>query len=891
MKERYSVTGMTCSACSSHVEKAVKACQGVSNVQVNLLQNSMVVEYDDTTCSPETIIHSVEEAGYGAAQENSGNEAKTAHAGNPAQEAVSRAKEMRRRLILSVVFLLLLMYVSMGHMMGFPLPMVFHGDENAMVLAFTQFLLLLPILYLNRSYFSRGFKSLLHRAPTMDTLIAVGSGAALLYGIAAMFIIGWALGHGNLELSHRYAMDLYFESAGTILTLITVGKYLESRSKGKTSEAVNRLMDLAPRTALRMEGDREVEIPAEEIQVGDILVVKPGMSIPTDGKVLEGSCAVDESAVTGESLPVEKKPGDGVTGATINRSGWMKMQAERVGSDTTLAQIIQLVEDATSSKAPIARLADKVSAVFVPVVISLAVLTMAVWLLAGSPLETALSFGISVLVISCPCALGLATPTAIMVGTGRGAEKGILFKSAESLETAHRIDTVVLDKTGTITQGTPEVTDSFLSPDVTQETFMSLAGSLEKLSEHPLAKAVVRWAEKNGGFFWEPKEFKATEGRGISAVVDGKRVIAGNAPMMQEEGVSLSGFQETEERMASSGKTPLYFAADGKLLGMLALADVLKPGSRRAIQEMKALGLDVIMLTGDNRRTAEAVRKELGLTAVSAELFPGDKEKEIRRLQGEGRKVAMVGDGINDAPSLARADLGIAVGAGTDVAIESADVVLMHNDLMDVPSAIQLGRSVIRNIKENLFWAFFYNVLGIPLAAGVLYPLFQIRLNPMFAAAAMSFSSVFVVSNALRLRFFKPRFHTHEEEPVPSETSGNSGNCDACILEKTADTEEINKSNPYFSELQPTEAENANRNENKKGDDAVMFKKTIHIEGMMCAHCSGRVEKALNAVPGVTAKVDLEKKCAVVEISQAVSDETLTKAVTDAGYEVVSIDG
>lgn len=892
MKERYAVTGMTCSACSSHVEKAVKGCSGVSAVQVNLLQNSMVVEYDAAACSSDTIIHAVEQAGYGASlAEASVGKApgRAASAGGLVEEAAAQAKGVRRRLILSIVFLILLMYVSMGHMMNFPLPSVFHGDENAMVLALTQFLLLLPILYLNRSYYSRGFKALFHGAPTMDTLIAVGSGAALIYGVAAMYVIGWALGHGDLELSHRYAMDLYFESAGTILTLITVGKYLESRSKGKTSEAVNRLMDLAPRTALRLENGQEVEIPAEEIEVGDILVVKPGMSIPADGKVLEGSGAVDESAVTGESLPVEKQPGDAVTGATVNRSGWMKMRAERVGSDTTLSQIIQLVEDATSSKAPIARLADKVSAVFVPVVISLAALTMIVWLLAGNSLEMALSCGISVLVISCPCALGLATPTAIMVGTGRGAENGILFKSAESLEIAHKIDTIVLDKTGTITQGIPEVTDSFPAPGVPLEVFMSRAGSVEKPSEHPLAQAVVRWAELNGAIFEQPREFKAQEGRGISAFVNGKQILSGNAAMMEEAGISLSGLKEKAEELASSGKTPLYFAEDGKLLGMLALADVLKPGSKRAIQEMKALGLDVIMLTGDNRRTAEAVRNELGLTAVSAELLPGDKEKEIRRLQEEGHKVAMVGDGINDAPSLARADLGIAVGAGTDVAIESADVVLMHNDLMDVPSAVQLGRAVIRNIKENLFWAFFYNVLGIPLAAGILYPIFQIRLNPMFAAAAMSLSSVFVVTNALRLRFFKPKRHT-QAETKPSSLPGNQPSLrpEFCEIEnKAASCPVPEKADCAISGV-------VNSGEvpltNEKGEDVAMEKKTIHIEGMMCAHCSGRVEKALNDLSGVTAKVDLEKKCAVVELSGTVSDETLTKAVTDAGYEVVSID-
>lgn len=875
MKERYAVTGMTCSACSSHVEKAVKGCSGVSGVQVNLLQNAMVVEYDPGACSPEAIIQAVEQAGYGASRADSSGKKRGAasSAGDPVEEAAEQAKSVRRRLILSIGFLVLLMYVSMGHMMNFPLPSVFHGDENAMVLAMTQFLLLLPILYLNRSYYSRGFKALFHRAPTMDTLIAVGSGAALVYGVAAMYVIGWALGHGDMELSHRYAMDLYFESAGTILTLITVGKYLESRSKGKTSEAVNRLMDLAPRTALRLEDGREVEIPADEINVGDILIVKPGMSVPADGKVLEGSCAVDESAVTGESLPVEKKPGDAVTGATVNRSGWMKIRAERVGSDTTLAQIIQLVEDATSSKAPIARLADKVSAVFVPVVISLAVLTMIVWLLTGNSLETALSCGISVLVISCPCALGLATPTAIMVGTGRGAENGILFKSAESLETAHKIDTIVLDKTGTVTQGTPEVTDSFPAPGVAPKVFMSRAGSVEKPSEHPLAQAVVRWTEKNGAAFEEPGEFAAEEGRGISAVVDGRRVLAGNAAMMEEAGVPLSGLREKAEELASSGKTPLYFAEDGKLLGMLALADVLKPGSKQAIREMKALGLDVIMLTGDNKRTAEAVRRELGLTAVSAELFPGDKEKEIRRLQSEGRRVAMVGDGINDAPSLARADLGIAVGAGTDVAIESADVVLMHNDLMDVPSAVQLGRSVIRNIKENLFWAFFYNALGIPLAAGVLYPIFQIRLNPMFAAAAMSLSSVFVVTNALRLRFFKPKRHA-ETEGYEAENPGIPSGTEKAAVSV------------------PSAAEAAMDGENirTKGDDVPMKTKTIHIEGMMCAHCSGRVEKALNSLSGVAAKVDLEKKCAFAELSQEVSDEELEKAVTDAGYEVTSIE-
>lgn len=863
MKQRFDVTGMTCSACSAHVEKAVRACSGVSDVSVNLLQNSMTVEYNEQAVGPDAIIHAVEDAGYGASVHGG---AKQAAAGAVPNEGKKEAESVRFRLIVSIVFLIPLMYVSMGHMMGLPLPGFLLGGENALAFAFTQFLLVLPILYVNRKFYITGFKTLAKGAPTMDTLIAIGSGSAMAYGIFAIYNIGWGLGHGDLTLVHHYSMDLYFESAGTILTLITVGKLLEARSKGRTSDAVARLMNLAPKTAVLLRDGQEQEIPLEQVQPGDILIVKAGASIPVDGRVLEGSAAVDEAAFTGESMPVEKQVGDSVTGGTVSKSGWLKMEAARVGEDTALAQIIRLVEDANATKAPIARLADKVSAVFVPVVITIAVIATAAWLIAGQPLEFALSIGISVLVISCPCALGLATPTAIMVGTGKGAENGILFKTAESLETIHSVDTVVLDKTGTITQGRPQVTEICPVSGVEKKELLLLATAVEQRSDHPLALAILEDAK--GLDLPQAEQFTTEEGKGVSAIVGGRRIFAGNSRMLREIGVSAGSLEAKADALARKGSTPLFFAEQGRLLGLIAVADVVKPTSREAVQELRALGVDVVMLTGDNRRTALAIGQEIGIPHVVAEVFPQDKEAEVRRLQKEGRKVAMIGDGVNDAPALARADVGVAIGAGTDIAIDSADVVLMKSDLMDAVSAIQLGRAVIRNIRENLFWAFFYNSIGIPVAAGVFFTLWGLKLSPMLGAAAMSLSSVCVVSNALRLRFFKRKQRGGSALPavetdlrVPRDDNGTG--TDTCPLQEAAGCEE-------------------------KGDHTM--NKKINIEGMMCAHCVAHVEKALNAIPGVHAKADLAQKCATVSLDQAVSDAELTAAVKDAGYEVTGIE-
>ncbi len=748
MKQKFDVTGMTCSACSAHVEKAVSKVEGVRAVTVNLLSNNMAVEYDEAAVDAPQIIHAVEDAGYGA----------SVHSAQPARQAqkpVDHVQEeisnMKFRLVVSFLFMIPLMYVSMGHMAGLPLPRWLHGNANAVSFAFTQFLLTLPILYVNRKYYKVGFKTLFKGSPNMDSLIAIGSTAAMVYGIIAIYMIGYGLGHGDSEMVSRYSMDLYFESAAMILALITLGKYLETRSKGKTSEAITKLMDLAPKTALVERGGTEIEIPVEEVAVGDMVIVKPGQSIPVDGEIAEGSSAVDESALTGESIPVEKHPGDRVIAATINKSGWFKFRATKVGGDTTLAQIIALVEDAANSKAPIAKLADKVSGIFVPVVIGIAVLAAAAWLVAGYSVEFALSTGIAVLVISCPCALGLATPVAIMVGTGKGAENGILIKSAEALETAHTINTVVLDKTGTITEGKPRVTDLVTAPGVEEDLLLSAAASIEKPSEHPLAEAIVEEASARGLLLRGVTGFSAVAGQGIEARIDGKRFLAGNLKMMRENGVPTDGFEQKGETLSEQGKTPLYFAAEGRMLGLVAVADTVKPTSRAAIDAFKSMGIDVVMLTGDNRRTAEAIRRQLGIDRVVAEVLPQDKEREVSAIQQTGKKVAMVGDGINDAPALTRADVGIAIGAGTDVAIESADVVLMKSDLLDAVTAIELSRAVIRNIKQNLFWAFFYNTIGIPLAAGIFFPLFGLRLNPMFGAAAMSLSSVCVVSNARRL--------------------------------------------------------------------------------------------------------------------------------------------
>ena len=850
MKQKFDVTGMTCSACSAHVEKSVCKLEGIAAVNVNLLQNSMTVEYDEAVLKTEDIVHAVESGGYGAFLQGAKQAAAASEA--PRNVAAEEMHSMKKRLIASFCFLVPLFYISMGHMMGAPLPAVLLGNENIMSFALTQLLLTTPVLIINKKYFTVGFKALWNRAPNMDSLIALGSSASYLYSIFAIYAMGWHLGRGNVMQAHHYGMELYFESAAMILTLITVGKYMETRSKGKTSEAISKLMDLAPKMATVLRNGTETEIPVEQVIAGDIVIVRPGQSIPVDGRLLEGFSAVDESAITGESIPVEKQPGDSVIGATVNKSGYFKMEATRVGNDTTLSQIITLVEEAGASKAPIAKLADKVSGVFVPVVICIAVLAAIVWLILGQPFAFALSIGIAVLVISCPCALGLATPTAIMVGTGKGAEYGVLIKSAESLEIAHQINAVVLDKTGTLTEGKPVVTDVLPAPGVLRNPFLRAAASLESLSEHPLAEAIVHYAKDMEIEPDAAQNLHATAGQGIEADVSGRKIFGGNLKMMQERGIDSGGFAEKAEMLAAEGKTPLFFAEENKLLGVLALADTLKPTSKAAVDAFHRMGVDVVMLTGDNKRTADAIAGKLGIRAV-AEVLPQDKEQEVRRLQEEGKKVAMIGDGINDAPALTRADVGIAIGAGTDVAMESADIILMKSDLMDAVTAVQLSHATIRNIKQNLFWAFFYNVLGIPLAAGVFYHALEWKLNPMFAAAAMSFSSAFVVGNALRLKLFRPE---NTGAPAPEHE---------------------------------TVTENHLPNKKDTNKEEINMKKVLKIEGMMCGHCTGRVEKALNEMDGVTATVSLEGKSADVTLSKDISDDALIKTVTDAGYEVVDI--
>lgn len=843
MKQKFDVTGMTCSACSAHVEKSVSKLEGVQCVNVNLLQNSMVVEYDDNALGTTDIIHAVESGGYGASVQG---ETKTQEA--PKNVAAEEMHHMKRRLIASFCFLIPLFYISMGHMMGAPLPAILLGDENVMIFALTQLFLTIPVLIINKKYYVVGFKALWNKAPNMDSLIALGSAASVVYSVFAIYSMAYAMGHGDLMTAHHYGMELYFESAAMILTLITVGKYMETRSKGKTSEAISKLMDLAPKTATVLRDGVEQEIPVEEVVTGDTIIVKPGQRIPVDGKIIEGFSAVDESAITGESIPVEKQVGDTVIGATVNKSGYFRMTATRVGKDTTLSQIIALVEEAGASKAPIAKLADKVSGVFVPVVITIAVLAAVIWFVAGNqPFSFALSIGIAVLVISCPCALGLATPTAIMVGTGKGAEYGILVKSAESLEIAHQVQTVVLDKTGTLTEGKPVVTDVVLAKGILRNRLLKQAAAVEALSEHPLAEAIVAYAKKKEVLFEKAENLTATAGQGVEADVAGNHILAGNLKMMQERGIQLGEWEAKAVELAEAGKTPLFFAENETFLGIVALADTLKPTSKAAVDAFHQMGIEVVMLTGDNKRTAEAIAKELDIQVI-AEVLPQDKEREVRRLQEQGKKVAMIGDGINDAPALMRADVGVAIGAGTDVAMESADIILMKSDLMDAVTAIELSHATIRNIKENLFWAFFYNACGIPLAAGVFYPLLEWKLNPMFAAAAMSFSSAFVVGNALRLRLFHPKY-AKTTTALPKE--------------------DIQK--------EPTHKEE------------IGMKKVLKIEGMMCNHCTGRVEKALNDLDGVTAEVSLEGKSATVTLSKEVSDETLVQTVTDAGYEVVDI--
>ena len=830
MKLKFNVTGMTCAACSARVEKVTNGVAGVDKAEVNLLAGTMVVDAaDDAVVQP--IIQAVRNAGYGAELPGEKKEKKEAKSSKQ-EEALH---EMKVRIIGSSIFLVILMYFTMGHMVGLPAPHWYHGVENALIAALMQFFLTLPAVYLNRVYFIRGFQSLWHRSPNMDSLIAVGSGAAMVYGVAALFVMANAMGEGDWETVAHYSGNLYFESAAMILTLITLGKFLETRAKGKTGDAIRALMDLSPKTAHVVRGGVESEIAVEDVRVGDIVVVRSGGRIPVDGTVVKGRAAVDQSALTGESVPVEKKVGDTVAAATINTEGYLEFRAEKVGEDTTLSQIIHMVEEAGGSKAPIARLADKIAGIFVPVVMAIAAVTFVVWMLINGDLEMALTNAISVLVISCPCALGLATPVAIMVGTGRGAGMGVLFKNAEALENLHRIDTVVLDKTGTLTKGKPAVTD-IIPNGISEVQLLKTAASLEKKSEHPFAKAILAKAAKLS--LLEVSDFETIPGRGVSGVIRGVRYYGGNEKLMAEHGIRVPHY----DNLAKEGKTPLYFASsDGKYLGAIAAADVLKADSRIAVEAMQKLHLDVVMLTGDNKEVAGAIASQAGITHVVSDVMPGDKQSVVKKLQAEGKHVLMVGDGINDAPALVTADVGMAIGAGTDIAIESADVVLMSGSLVGVADAVRLSKATIRNIKQNLFWAFFYNCLGIPVAAGVLAPL-GITLSPMLGATAMSLSSVFVVTNALRLRYFKT-----EKTEVPAE-------------EITAETEL-----PEEEQLMET---------------------VIKVNGMMCVHCKARVEKVCKAVPGtVDAVVDLQAK--TVTVTGDADLAALKQAITDADYEVV----
>lgn len=848
MKQRFRVGGMSCAACSAHVEKSVGAVPGVTTVQVNLLAGSMAVEYDETACDSAKIIAAVESGGYTAEVDDGKQQAAPAQ-GEQVDEALH---EMKKRIIVSAVFMVVLMYFSMGEMVGLPLPSYAAGMDGMFALALTELVLTLPIVIINRKYYINGFKTLLHRAPTMDALIAVGSGAALVYGIYALVRIGTA---PTPEAAHSFMHDLYFESAGMILTLVTLGKFFEARAKRKTGEAIAALMDLRPKMATVVRGGQTIEVPIELVKVGDLVVVRGGQSVPVDGVITEGSAFLDESAITGESMPVERHAGGTVIGATVSKSGYFVMRASRVGDDTTLSQIIRLVEEAGASKAPIAKLADKVAGVFVPVVMAIALVTAVIWLIAGETPSFALTRAISVLVISCPCALGLATPVAIMVGTGVGAKNGVLFQSAEALENLHNVTSVIMDKTGTVTEGRPVVTD-VQTNGIEKDELLSLALSLEKRSDHPLADAIVRYAHEQNAVERNVSDFKMVEGQGIRASVEGVPCMAGNERMLLASGLAVPGsMKELSAKFAAAGKTPLFFAANRKVAGVFAVADVLKPTSRAAVQTLEKMNIEVTLLTGDNKKTAAAIASELGVREVIAEVLPQDKERIVREKQTAGRKVAMVGDGINDAPALARADVGIAIGAGTDVAISSADVVLMKSDLMDAVDAIRLSRQTIRNIRQNLFWAFFYNCIGIPIAAGALWVPFGIKLSPMIGAAAMSLSSVCVVSNALRLRFFK----ASEREKTQK---------DPVIL-------------PQSEVKTPEAAQHKEEN---------VMEKTIKVEGMMCMHCVAHVKKALEELPGVTAEVDLDGGKAVVRAEKLPEDAVLTGAVTEAGYKVVGIE-
>ena len=866
---------MTCSSCQAHVNKAVEKLDGVKSVNVNLLSNNMVVEYEENKLDNEKIISAVVDAGYGASTNSENKNVEDSKKVNNS-DIISG---MKKRLIISICFWIPLMIVAMHHMIfklfNIPVPEIisnlFDGSENSITFALTQVLLLLPIMYVNRAYFINGFKKLFKRSPNMDSLVAIGSTAAIAYGVYAIYMIGYGLGHGNLELVDQFRMDLYFESAGTILTLITIGKYLETKSKGKTGDAISKLINLAPKTAIILKDNKEIEVGINEISKDDIVIIKPGSSVPIDGVIIEGKSSIDQSSITGESIPVEKNIGDNVVSGTINKNGYLKVKATKVGEDTTLSQIIKLVEEASNSKAPISRLADKVSGVFVPIVISIAVLATIFWVFQGQSFEFALSIGIAVLVISCPCALGLATPVAIMVGTGKGAENGILFKSAESLELLHLVDTVVLDKTGTITRGKPKVVEIITNLQIMQESqigngkikfvgninnniasennLLKIASSLEKNSEHPLAEALIQKAEENNIELENVEEFLAVSGRGVKGKIEGVKYYGGNLAFMKENNINTKDYDEKVKELSSQGKICLYFAKENNLLGVIVVSDTVKPASKMAIENLKKQKKEVFMITGDNKLVAESIAKEVGIDKVISEVLPQDKEKEVSKLQDAGKKVAFVGDGINDSPALVKADVGLAIGSGTDIAIESADVVLMKNSLSEVDTAISLSKAVIRNIKMNLFWAFFYNIIGIPVAAGVFFLNFGLKLNPMIGATAMSLSSVCVVTNALRLRYFKNK-HVDVQNCM-------NDKCDIKV--------------------------------NKKIEE-VKIMKTISIEGMQCNHCKMSVEKALNSIEGITSvEVNLENKNAVIEYSKEIENDKIKSVIEDAGFEVIDI--
>ena len=888
--KQYTVTGMSCAACSSRVEKAVSKVPGVTACSVSLLTNSMGVEGD---VPPETVIHAVEDAGYGASLKGQGTVAQ-AQSASEVEDALKDRETpvLKHRLIASLGFLAVLMYMSMGHMMwGWPLPHFMDGNHVAMGLL--QLLLAGIIMVINQKFFISGFKGLLHRAPNMDTLVALGSGASFIYSTYALFAMTDAQLKGNGTAVMSYMHEFYFESAAMILALITVGKMLEARSKGKTTDALKGLMKLAPKTAVIIRDGVETKVPIEEVKKGDVFVVRPGENIPVDGVVLEGTSAVNEAALTGESIPVDKAQGDPVSAATVNQSGYLRCEATRVGEDTSLSQIIRMVSDAAATKAPIAKIADRVSGVFVPAVITIAVVTTIIWLLAGQTFGFALARGISVLVISCPCALGLATPVAIMVGNGMGAKNGILFKTAVSLEETGKMDIVALDKTGTITSGEPRVTDVIPSGGVTEKELVSLALSLEKKSEHPLAKAVLLYAKEQQIDAPEAADFQALPGNGLSGTLEGASLAGGSFSYISGHTTVSAQEQASFERLASEGKTPLCFMKNGRLAGMIAVADIIKEDSPQAVKELQNMGIRVVMLTGDNERTARAIGAQAGVDEVIAGVLPDGKESVIRSLKEQG-KVAMVGDGINDAPALTRADIGIAIGAGTDIAIDAADVVLMKSRLSDVPASIRLSRATLRNIHENLFWAFFYNVVGIPLAAGLLYPIFGWKLNPMFGAAAMSLSSFCVVTNALRLNLFKMH-DASKDHPMRkrAEKAANKGGDKAenagAVRTEAEDTRSIgqtaNENETVSKELQKSENQ-----KNDKNMEGITMTKTMNIEGMMCGHCEARVKKALEALAGVeSAEVSHEKGTAVVSMSADVADDTLKEAVEAQDYKVDSI--